>query len=308
MPVPPSTWEGLHLGPAETLETAIERVMAHEDWDARRQADVVRELWRARPLPAALAAEISAAYARLAAEPGEDPPVAIRSSVTRRTPRRRPGPASSTPSSSSAARTAVHRAPEAGLGRLLDGAGHRPAAPPGQRPAGSRRRHRRPANGRRACFRRPAHRLRRQRAAPRDGDQRRAGPGRGRRVRHRRRGPHRRLQGPAISRPATCSSATAWATRASRSFGRGARIGHEAPGDPLSPAPASGPGVRRAVRAGARRCPAGGSPRRAARHRVRLRGRGLRILQVRPMPIFAAAWRETLSRVPAGASGGKEAR
>jgi pyruvate,water dikinase len=80
MPVPPSTWEGLHLGPAETLETAIERVMAHGDWDARRQADVVRELWRARPLPAALAAEISAAYAGLAAEPGENPPVAIRSS------------------------------------------------------------------------------------------------------------------------------------------------------------------------------------------------------------------------------------
>ena len=79
-PVAPSTLEMLGLGPAEHLEAAIARVLAHPGWDARRQAQVVRELWQGRPLPAALTSEIAAAYARLSTEAGEDPPVAIRSS------------------------------------------------------------------------------------------------------------------------------------------------------------------------------------------------------------------------------------
>ncbi|HEU4383213.1 MAG TPA: PEP/pyruvate-binding domain-containing protein [Anaeromyxobacteraceae bacterium] len=79
-PAAASALEKLGLGPAEHLEAAIAQVLAHAGWDARRQAQVVRELWRGRLLPAALDSEIRAAYARLSADAGEDLPVAIRSS------------------------------------------------------------------------------------------------------------------------------------------------------------------------------------------------------------------------------------
>ncbi len=79
-PVPAPTLEALDLAPAVDLEAAIGQVLAHKEWDARRQAHAIRELWRARTLPPPLKAEIAAAYAGLATSPGEDPPVAIRSS------------------------------------------------------------------------------------------------------------------------------------------------------------------------------------------------------------------------------------
>jgi pyruvate,water dikinase len=79
--VPPSALDAaLRVDGAASLEEAISRVVAHAEWSARRQAIAVRELWRATPLPAAIAEDVSAAYASLAAGDALAP-VAIRSSA-----------------------------------------------------------------------------------------------------------------------------------------------------------------------------------------------------------------------------------
>jgi pyruvate,water dikinase len=80
IPVPATTLAALGLGASGRLEDAIAEVTAHAAWDARRQANAIRELWQAILLPAGLAAEIAAAYGSLAAPGDGEPPVAIRSS------------------------------------------------------------------------------------------------------------------------------------------------------------------------------------------------------------------------------------
>jgi pyruvate,water dikinase len=79
-PVPAAALEALGLSPPCDLAAAIAAVAGREGWDAGRQAAAIRELWQAIPLPAGLAEEIAAAYAALADAPGEEPEVAIRSS------------------------------------------------------------------------------------------------------------------------------------------------------------------------------------------------------------------------------------
>jgi pyruvate,water dikinase len=79
-PVPARTLEALGLGGAKSLAGAIAAATATAGWDARRQAGAIRELWATATVPADLAAEIAAEYARLAPAPGEEAAVAIRSS------------------------------------------------------------------------------------------------------------------------------------------------------------------------------------------------------------------------------------
>ncbi len=79
-PVPGSALDALGVERGDRLESAIGWVAAQPGWEARRKADAIRELWQAVPVPAGLAAEIAVAYRALAALPGEDPAVAIRSS------------------------------------------------------------------------------------------------------------------------------------------------------------------------------------------------------------------------------------
>lgn len=79
-PVPGSALDALGNAAGQDLESAIALVVEKPGWEAPRKADAVRDLWQAVPLPAGLASEIAAAYRALAARPGEDPAVAIRSS------------------------------------------------------------------------------------------------------------------------------------------------------------------------------------------------------------------------------------
>lgn len=79
-PVPGSALDALGIERGDRLESAIAWVVAQPGWEARRKADAIRELWQAVALPAGLAEEIAAAYRTLATLPGEDAAVAIRSS------------------------------------------------------------------------------------------------------------------------------------------------------------------------------------------------------------------------------------
>ena len=78
-PVPGTALDVLRVERGERLESTIEWVAA-QPWEARRKADAIRELWLAVSVPAGLAEEIAAAYRALATGPGEEPAVAIRSS------------------------------------------------------------------------------------------------------------------------------------------------------------------------------------------------------------------------------------
>jgi pyruvate,water dikinase len=79
MPVPAAALEALGLGRRTDLEGAIAAVAERADWGARRQAGAIRDLWAATPLPPEVAREVAAALGRLAGA-GPEPAVAIRSS------------------------------------------------------------------------------------------------------------------------------------------------------------------------------------------------------------------------------------
>ncbi|MBI5067791.1 MAG: hypothetical protein HZB56_06085 [Deltaproteobacteria bacterium] len=77
-PLPEAVRAALELGPCE-LGAAIAAIAGRTRWSARRQADGIREAWLAAPLPEEVAREVTAAYAALAG-PGQEPEVAVRSS------------------------------------------------------------------------------------------------------------------------------------------------------------------------------------------------------------------------------------
>jgi pyruvate,water dikinase len=81
LPAPAARLEALRLGAAASLADAIAQATARAEWDAGRQAAAIRELWQDVALPAPLVEELGAAYLRLASPGGGDPLVAIRSSA-----------------------------------------------------------------------------------------------------------------------------------------------------------------------------------------------------------------------------------
>ncbi len=78
--VPAPALAALAIEPPCTLVAAIAAVAERSGWDTRRQAAAIRELWQAIPLPAELVQEVATAYASLASRPGEEAEVAVRSS------------------------------------------------------------------------------------------------------------------------------------------------------------------------------------------------------------------------------------
>jgi phosphoenolpyruvate synthase/pyruvate phosphate dikinase len=80
-PVPAPVLDRLGLERVLGLKQAIAQVTERSDWDARRQALAIRELWQAIPLPDQLVKEVASAYRSLADADGALPAVAIRSSA-----------------------------------------------------------------------------------------------------------------------------------------------------------------------------------------------------------------------------------
>jgi phosphohistidine swiveling domain-containing protein len=80
-PAPPAVLDRLGLAGTVSLQEAILAVMERPGWEARRQSAAIHELWRAMPLPDAMVEPISTAYRALAGKGRPDPPVAIRSSA-----------------------------------------------------------------------------------------------------------------------------------------------------------------------------------------------------------------------------------
>ena len=180
------------------------------------QASSIRELWQAMPLPARLVEEVASAYLSLSDPTGAEPLVAIRSSTHEEDSEVATWAGEFDTFLFVRGLEAGARTPEAGLGRVLDGAGHRPPPSSGCLTARSRRRDRRAAHGGRPGVRGAPHRVRRRRPAPGDGDQRRPGARRGGRVRH---GGRRSRAGGQERRPVragTSSFATGSATSGSR--------------------------------------------------------------------------------------------
>jgi len=79
-PLPVAARTALELEGACELGAAIVAIAGRTRWSVRRRADAIRLAWQAAPLSEEVAREVAAAYAALAERPGEEPEVAVRSS------------------------------------------------------------------------------------------------------------------------------------------------------------------------------------------------------------------------------------